>query len=237
MRSKLNIFDIVDFHAHILPGADHGSSSVKTSQDQLMHAKAAKVTRIVATPHFYPHLHSLDDFLIKRNESFQKLSAVLTNDMPEIRLGAEVLLCDRLDLLIGIESLCINGSNTILLELPNTDITKEHYNAVKHFIKRGFDVVMAHAERYSPAAIDRVIDLGAKIQINANSVSRLFISSNIKNWLKFGNVVALGSDIHHADKVAYKHFHSCQRKIKEYIPYIEEQSNIIWEKTKPFVFD
>ena len=51
--------DIVDFHAHVLPCADHGSSSVSTSLSQLSYAKGAGVKRIIATPHFYPHKHTL----------------------------------------------------------------------------------------------------------------------------------------------------------------------------------
>jgi len=237
MINKSYEFDIVDFHAHILPGADHGSSCTKTSFDQLNFAKSAGITRIIGTPHFYPHLHSLDDFLRKRNESYKRLSRILNNELPEIRLGAEVLLCDRLDMLIGIEKLCIYGSNVIMLELPYSDITKEHYNAVKYFLKRGFDVVMAHAERYSFGDVETMIELGAKIQINSSALSSFFLARSIKDWLKRGKVIAIGSDIHHADKTAYKHFQACKRKILEYLPYIKEQSNIIWEKTKPFVIE
>ena len=59
--------DIIDFHSHILPGADHGSSSVETSLAQLNSAKNAGVTRLIATPHFYPHRHTLEKFLARNN--------------------------------------------------------------------------------------------------------------------------------------------------------------------------
>ena len=37
----------VDFHSHILPGADHGSQNIRTSLAQLRHAAAAGVDTIV----------------------------------------------------------------------------------------------------------------------------------------------------------------------------------------------
>ena len=59
---KLNK-DLVDFHAHILPEADHGSSSLEMSLWQLASAKRYGVTRIIATPHFYPHVHTVESLL------------------------------------------------------------------------------------------------------------------------------------------------------------------------------
>ena len=45
-------FDVVDFHTHILPGADHGSDSVETTLRQLEFARDAGVKRLIATSHF-----------------------------------------------------------------------------------------------------------------------------------------------------------------------------------------
>ena len=80
--------DIPDFHAHILPGADHGSDSSKTSLAQLRLAADAGVKRVVATPHFYPNSHTVKDFLAKREASYQRLKSKLEPGMPEIRLAA-----------------------------------------------------------------------------------------------------------------------------------------------------
>ena len=49
---------IIDFHAHILPGADHGSRDVKTTKAQLEMLAGAGVKAVVATPHFYPQKDS-----------------------------------------------------------------------------------------------------------------------------------------------------------------------------------
>ena len=107
--------EIVDFHAHILPGADHGSDSVETSLKQLTLAKNASVNTIIATPHFYPHVHSVEEFLKIRNQAYISLESAKEADMPKIILGAEVLLCVGIDRLAGIDKLCIEGTKTILI--------------------------------------------------------------------------------------------------------------------------
>jgi protein-tyrosine phosphatase len=42
----------IDFHCHVLPGADHGSDSLACSLSQMKKAAAAGIDVIVATPTF-----------------------------------------------------------------------------------------------------------------------------------------------------------------------------------------
>ena len=78
---------MVDFHAHILPGADHGSRSLETSLTQIKLANECGVDKIIATPHFYPDKISLERFLDIREAAYQTLSPHI--DASSIRLGAE----------------------------------------------------------------------------------------------------------------------------------------------------
>ena len=74
-----NKIEIADFHAHILPCADHGSDSVETSLWQLSSAANHGVTRIIATPHFYPHRHTVEAFSKRRDEAFNALKDHIPN--------------------------------------------------------------------------------------------------------------------------------------------------------------
>ena len=121
----------VDFHAHILPGADHGSSSVEESLSQLAIAKAHGFSKIVATPHFYPHQHNLAAFLKKREECVASLKAALTEGSPSVAVGAEVLLCNNLNRLENLASLCIGSSNVIMIELPFSDFNHGYVDTVR----------------------------------------------------------------------------------------------------------
>ena len=198
--------EIVDFHAHILPGADHGSDSVETSLKQLTLAKNASVNTIIATPHFYPHVHSVEEFLKIRNQAYLSLESAKEADMPKIILGAEVLLCVGIDRLAGIDKLCIEGTKTILIELPFADFSSDYVETVVGLIESGYEVILAHAERYNPAHIEQLRSVGAKLQLNAKVLSKRFVLCSIRTWLKEGSVVAIGSDIHGVDPVAYKNF-------------------------------
>ena len=209
--------EIVDFHAHILPGADHGSDSVETSLKQLTLAKNASVNTIIATPHFYPHVHSVEEFLKIRNQAYLSLESAKEADMPKIILGAEVLLCVGIDRLAAIDKLCIEGTKTILIELPFADFSSDYVETVVGLIESGYEVILAHAERYNPAHIEQLRSVGAKLQLNAKVLSKRFVSGSIRTWLKEGSVVAIGSDIHDVDTKAYKYF---AKAMKRYVHLI-----------------
>ena len=222
--------DIIDFHAHVLPGADHGSDSLATSIAQLTLASRAGVKRIIATPHFYPHRHTLDTFLERRETSYKKLCNAGAMEIAEVRVGAEVLVCENIEALEGIEKLCIQGTRTLLLELPFLSFSESYCNTVDTLVSRGFDIVLAHADRYSKEDIDALINVGAKIQLNADSISGFFKRKHLYNWAEKGYVVALGSDIHNADASAYKKFVKAKNKFSPYIDDIKKASDAIWNK-------
>lgn len=204
---------IVDFHSHVLPRADHGSSSVDTSLCQISMARQSGVSCILATPHFYPAEQDVSRFLERRSNAYNNLKASLDGNSPQIILGAEVLICDNIEALPRIEELCIGETNALLLELPFNDFDKRYIASVGALKKRGFNVVLAHADRYDMHNINSLVSAGAKIQLNANSLARLFVKKHLYEWIDAGLVVGLGSDIHGTDKGAYKNFLTAIRKM------------------------
>ena len=224
--TSIKMMDIVDFHAHILPGADHGSRFVETTEKQIRFAEDAGVSRIIATPHFYPSVHSLDKFLERRDIAYKDFLSVGSN--VEVRLGAEVLICNEIENLPELEKLFINGTNCLLLELPFSDFQPEYCNSVYNLINNGINVVIAHADRYFPESIEKLIELGAKLQLNADSLSVFFKRRHLYDWLDRGLVVAIGSDIHGLDKNAYKNFSKAKNKILPYLDVIKAASDKIF---------
>ena len=212
---------IIDFHSHILPGVDHGCDSLETSLGQLELSKRANVDIIIATPHFYPHMHTLASFFKKRERAFTELSA---RSGVKIIRGAEVLLCDNLQNLDGINSLCIEGTRTLLIELPFSPFKDSYADTVEDLIDDGYKIVLAHAERYLRSSIERLLELGVGIQLNASAVSRLFVKKHIRKWLADGDVVALGSDIHMLDKKSYADLATARKKLGSDFDIIMQKS-------------
>lgn len=224
--------NVCDFHAHILPNADHGSSSVETSLSQLRLAADAGVTRIIATPHFYPHMHSVESYIENRNCAYRRLMSNICEGMPEIRLGAEVLLCPNMARLPGIEKLAIYGTKTLLIELPFNDFGREYIHSVEGLLFAGYDVVLAHADRYESKNIEAMLDLGVSLQLNASAITKFFRRWAVSDWLKRGVVSAIGSDIHGADAIAYKEFLRAQSRSGKAISDIILRSDKVWNSSK-----
>ncbi len=224
--------DICDFHAHILPGVDHGSTNLKMSISQLLLAQRCGVCRIVASPHFYAHKESVSSFIERRDSAYELLKTELPEGMT-IALGAEVLLCDNMENLPGLERLTIGGSNVLLLELPYSEITEAHFFTVSELLGKGYKVVLAHAERYDTLHIDELCQLGAQIQLNADAVSpRFFKSSAVKHWLASGAVCSIGSDIHGISKKAYLNFVKAVLQNTGSVFDIKKKSDLLWSGFK-----
>ena len=227
-KSSLS-FDIVDFHAHILPGADHGSYSVTESVKQLKMAAEFGIKRIVATPHFYPNAHTIPSFLERRETACKMLSPELFEDAPEISLGAEVLLCPGIERMPSLEKLFINETNTLLLEMPFSGVSDECVSSVSRLVKNGIDVILAHADRYDKETVEKMINVGARVQLNAAPICAIFARKRLK-WL-FDNrsVVAIGSDIHNLDRNAYKYFVKAVVALKDYAHFVKSESDKIFK--------
>ena len=224
--------DFVDFHAHVLPHVDHGSFSTETTIAQLEFALKAGVKRIVATPHFYPHEENPEHFIERRDAYYNRLLERIPDNSPEIKLGAEVLICDNIEEMPMLDKLCISGTRVLLLELPFTDFSDAYAHSVRVLVNKGYTVLLAHADRYDPKNINKLINVGAVIQLNANVLSCLCIPKHIKTWLNSNKVRAIGSDIHGRDKKAYTRFTKAVKKLGGHAISIKEYSDAIWHKAE-----
>ena len=169
---------IIDFHSHILCGADHGSKSIDTSRAQLELMHSGETAIAVATPHFYPDKTSLEDFLCTVERSLNEMKSLAPCNSPELCIGAEVLLCDGLDRMEGLDKLCIRGTRCILLELPmGGALIRKCLDTVERIIDSGYTVVLAHIDRYvkdNEEEIDAILSMGAMAQINAEGFASFF---------------------------------------------------------------
>ncbi len=205
---------IIDFHAHILPNADHGCDSIEMCKKQLEMAKKAGITHIVATPHFYPNEDSVESFLSKRERAYEMYKSINDADkLPVVLKGAEVLVWKNMDKMKNIEKLCIEGTNTILIELPfSKRFGQEIIDTLMGIRKRGLEIVLAHVERYDKKEIAKLIEKGFFVQLNTYSVIMLGKRKLCKEYLSSNQVVALGSDIHGL-KNRYKSFAKVIKKL------------------------
>lgn len=202
----------IDFHAHILPKADHGSDGTETSVKQVAMAREAGIQILAATPHFYPGSDTAEAFLERRSRCLGELTAKLGKDAPEILPGAEVQVCRGLNHLPQISELCFRGTNVLLLELsPDFRFSQfeRTVEALRYDCK--LQVVIAHVDRY-PELAEPLLDAGFMGQLNASSLCTLFKKKRLYDWIENGAIVALGSDLHGV-ATGYKDFLQAKKKL------------------------
>ncbi|MBQ5800314.1 MAG: histidinol-phosphatase [Clostridia bacterium] len=189
---------LYDFHSHILPGADHGSSGIETTEKQLDIIKDSGVGAVVATPHFYPHAHSVEDFLDMRRASLESIEDSLLEKGIRLYLGAEVLLCPSMEKMEGLSSLCIEGTDVMLIEMPFAKWTDELLFSLAEIYKMGINPVIAHIDRYNESNIARLFEVveNPMLQLNAESLCVLFEKRKNLKLIEEGRVYAIGSDLH-----------------------------------------
>ena len=210
---------VIDFHSHILPTVDHGCQSLDECISQL--EIMGKTTAVaVATPHFYPHIHKTDTFNAKVAIAVNQIKELHRTDNPRICVGAEILLCEGLEEMSELGSLCVRGTRCLLVELPAHALRRGHFDTIEALIASGYTVLLAHIDRYfkiCPDDIDTLLGMGALAQINSDA---LFHHSTMKKIGKYlestESICALGSDLHGANANAYNSFLKAPKALKEY---------------------
>lgn len=219
---------LIDFHAHILPGMDDGCKDVAMSLAQLRMASDHNIMIVIATSHFYPHMEKVEDFLRRREEAWRSLSAIRDNKNPVIKLGAEVLLCNNIDKMEGIEELCVTNSRVLLIEMPYTRKWEKDLieTVVRLRDKNKLEVVLAHGERYPAKEIEKLLIRGFQVQLNVASTALVLTSPFIRKCMKKNQVAALGSDIHGL-KNNYKYFPMSMKRWGKQALRVMDKSNYL----------
>ena len=105
-------------------------------------------------------------------------------------------------------SLCIEGTDTLLLEMPFSQWDKEVYREVRKIIEnRRIKVILAHVERYSSYQKNKdiweeILDLPLTIQLNAGEILQFGKKKLCRELLNSGIPVLLGSDCHNTGRRA-----------------------------------
>ena len=192
---------MIDFHTHILPGVDDGSKSVLTSISMLREEYRQGIEAAILTPHFYAGENSIEQFLEKRDQAWQGLEACLGDESPRVYLGAEVQFFEGICSVEEVHKLCIEGTNTLLLEMPFGHWSQRVVEEVLELNAGGStQVVLAHIERYlemQPAETWQYLRTnGVWMQTNISFVTNWKTRHKAMKMLSRGEIQFLGSDCH-----------------------------------------
>ena len=192
---------MIDFHSHILPGIDDGSRDTDESLELLRMCSEQGVTKIAATPHFYPDYDTPERFLKRRRESMLHLKERLDDGAPEIILGAEVYYFAGISSNESIGDLRLGNTGILLLEMPFAKWSSSMISEILDLHGRnGISVMIAHIERYLDFQNDDVweslLKHGVIIQSNAEFFTNWRTKRRALRMFRSGMIHVLGSDCH-----------------------------------------
>ncbi|MCM1333679.1 MAG: hypothetical protein NC084_06110 [Bacteroides sp.] len=224
----------IDFHSHILPKMDDGSSGTKESLAMLKILADSGVDTVVLTSHFYRREEGIASFLARRKAAFERLSEAAKESLPacpRLLLGAEVYFYPSLSSDPDFHELCMEGTDYILLELPFERFHDNFYGNYSAFMNRCEQkILLAHIERYlsfgnTPDDFRRLIGYGNTVcQMNCGSIAEagMFERKKLLGLLESGIVSVLGTDAHN---------------LSARPPLYDKAENVIMKKCGRPVFD
>ena len=199
---------MIDLHTHILPGVDDGPQELAESVAMCRAAAKDGCDVLVATPH-QRHPSWWNEDVPGLDRLRRRLQAELGTH-PRILLGAEVHAdAQLLDAVLDCSGAATRLAKTryLLLELSRDGIGPDPEMLVHELVIGGIVPVLAHPEhilwlRREPHLLERLVDLGAFVQVTASSVLGRHgraIRDSAYDLIDSGLVHVLASDCHGLD--------------------------------------
>ena len=195
---------IIDFHSHVLPAIDDGSTSVEESIAMLRMEAEQGIGHVIATPHFYARHDLPAAFLQKRNEAEVRLREEMAKqeDLPRLSVGAEIYYFPGIADSEVLQELTIDKKECIILEMPPSPWSESMYKEIEAIsIKQGITPIIAHIDRYirpfrTHGIVERLAELPVLVQANANFFLRAGTRRMALRLLRDDKIHLLGSDCH-----------------------------------------
>ena len=196
---------MIDIHTHVIPYVDDGSPNLETSIAMIKHEISIGVDTIICTPHHIYTRYEASVEVIKERFNFLKEEVEKLNLPVKLLLGQEICYSHREDIISMLkkgELLTLNDTNRVLLEFSFAREPEDITDIIYNFHINGYQVIIAHVERYEWITLDKVIAMkneGALIQINSNSYLGMTTWSEkrfVKKLLKKDLVDFVASDTH-----------------------------------------
>lgn len=201
----------LDFHSHILPTLDDGSTCLEES---IMLAKALKewgFERVTCTPHITDAYFNTPGTIRPAFELLQNALKERGIDL-DLRMSAEYRLVPQTwPLVLKHGWLMPIEDKYILMELPISrpeqmgDI--KPMEEFKKVLAMGLTPILPHPERYFYMSREELIsyaETGVKIQCNYGSLAGLYgdkVEQNVRSIIDEGIVSFYGTDLHNAHYV------------------------------------
>ena len=194
----------MDFHSHILPGIDDGSTSLEETIAMLRLEAKQGIDAVIATPHFYPDRDKPEAFLKNRARAMAELrrELMVQPGLPKVLVGAEVHYFRGISECSFLSWLTIGKSGCVMVEMPPAPWPESFYRELEQIHeKQGLIPIIAHVDRYirplrTHSIPERLAQLPVYVQANGSFFLEKRTSALAMKLLKDGKIHVLGSDCH-----------------------------------------
>lgn len=196
---------MIDLHCHLIYATDDGATDIENSIRMLKEARDAGFKQICCTPHYLA-----PQYRKTKHENQEKLEVMKKrlkeeNVDIELFLGNEVYITENIHELISEGKVStIADTDFVLVEFPLTFKTYIAEGEIDNLISHGYNVVLAHPERYSYVQkdisyLDDFIERGVYLQGNYESLLGKYGNNAKKTLIKLikqQKIDLLSSDNH-----------------------------------------
>ncbi|MFI3330422.1 MAG: CpsB/CapC family capsule biosynthesis tyrosine phosphatase [Rikenellaceae bacterium] len=199
--------DYVDIHSHMLCGVDDGATTARESEGMIKRFKELGLKKCVLTPHIMQNRYNNQtaDLSAQFNKYIAPLA--LKYDI-ELALGAEYMIDEALKKRYADgKKLLTIAPNTVLTEITMSMERMGWENEIYNLNLAGYDVILAHPERYPYMREERLRELknrGTRLQLNFLSLQGWYGRSSMergKELLKAGIYDHIASDVHYLSMI------------------------------------
>lgn len=199
---------MIDFHSHILPNIDDGSTSIGETINLIEEASKVGFTGIISTSHYIQGYYEFDCY--ERNQLLDIVQNKMRSGNLELYLGSEIYFSSEIiDLIKDKKASTINNTRYLLFELPMNTKPLFVKELVYELIQNGYRPIIAHPERYSYVQdeinyVRELANLGTLFQANYGSVLGMYgndAKKTLKKLLKDDLISFLGSDVHRTGQI------------------------------------
>ena len=207
----------VDIHSHILPGIDDGASTLEDTKFLLEEMRQLGFTKVITTPHTMNNVwdNTTETITMALNE----VNAVLTLPFA-LKAASEYALDESVIQKANNKTLLTIKENYLLVELSYLNAPIQLYDFLYELQLAGYQIVLAHPERYlywgnDREAFERLKTFDLHFQLNTLSLLGYYGSDVKKLALELLDLSFydfLGTDTHKIEHLNYTNNNNLELK-------------------------
>lgn len=201
----VNMSNFVDLHHHLVYGVDDGARSLEDMQKMILRAKQEGITDLVCTSHATPGYEPFPMDCYQQH--LEEGRAFIAAQGIEMRLhsGCEILYTPSSARLVWEKQVpTLAAGDAVLVEFTPDTTFRQMADAVTSFGVSGYDVLIAHVERYDVLRNLKNVralrdEFGVYMQMNANTVTvkkGFFTERWVRHMLEDGYIDCVATDAH-----------------------------------------